>query len=462
MLRNLIHGADTVMSHILHFYHLTALDFLDASFLGSPWNPPAGPVSMLADVRTTNNLTGRTFLSSYLTALDIRREAHTMGAILSGRQPIQNAMVPGGATTLFTQTDIDMFGTKLNRIRNFINDTYIPDVVKAATLWPAYLFTGTGTQDALAYGDYVTDTNGTLFFKRGRATLSPLSLNTFDASTDITEHLLYSRYNDADTQLHPSVGKTRTDIHKAGAYSWLKAPRLSDNVCEVGPMPRMLMNHLSGGGPSVNEDNSTAMNIGSGTWTLPASYNASDIVTGALGALNALISAGSVGPAQLFSPLGRHAARALECKYVADAMGGTGGWLEQLTLNNTTTGSGYTHNKIPRDIQNGMGLCEAPRGALGHWMSTEFKRITNYQCVVPSTWNHSPRDDNNNAGPAESAVEMTNLGSGTDTQILNAIRVLHAYDFCIACAVHIVRPDGTEVAKVLMDTDGKVKKLPIE
>jgi len=180
VVRNLIHGADTVMSHILHFYHLAAADFVDVSALGSPWdssNSQSGPVGqlpfgVLSDCKlaalTTKSILGVANLSnggitqqlveSYVMALNIRKEAHTMGAIFSGRQPIQNACVPGGVSTLFNAADVSDFRNRLNKVRNFINSYYIPDVVFVATRstlgWTGYWGVGTNPGKTLSYGEY--------------------------------------------------------------------------------------------------------------------------------------------------------------------------------------------------------------------------------------------------------------------------------------------------------------------
>jgi len=176
VLRNLIHGADTVMSHILHFYHLAAADFVNVSpangILGSPWDngdgssafgttTSAAQLCSLTQVNTLNDGITNELVESYVMALNMRKEAHTMGAIFSGRQPTQNAIVPGGVTTLFTKSDIDTFKSKLNTIRNFINRYYIPDVVFVATRtdiggnnWSSLWTVGTNPGKLLSYGEY--------------------------------------------------------------------------------------------------------------------------------------------------------------------------------------------------------------------------------------------------------------------------------------------------------------------
>jgi len=523
LLRNLIHGADTVMSHITHFYHLAAADFVDISALGSPWSSTcnsggaafgstSGLISAMIPL-TTTTLSGTAVVRNYVEALNIRRQAHTMGAILSGRQPIQNAIVPGGATTIFTEADRTNFRSYLTTVRNFIDQKYIPDVVTVATLtgamspyyWAAsvnlglqspnyaiYWQVGTNPGHTLSYGEYPgfnepfsTMANTNMLIARGTVTY-PLSYTSFDPSdtstAGIREYVNYSYYKSYDGPLHPSIGKTDPDVSlvtnlSAQQYSWLKAPRINGVAHEVGPLARILATRLGPYKPNVSQVNGLGIDGGSTLLTtlagapLGASYNIDGLVTYATNAITTgLGGAISFGLTNLWSPLGRHATRALETKLVADAMDS---WLTSLDLNNATTssaptqtGSGYTYVPIPKATVSGMGLAEAPRGALGHWIKIQSKKIANYQCVVPSTWNACPRaDTDGNTGPAESALTGVPAGNPVtevNDAILNIARMLHPYDFCIACAVHVVNAQGKEIAKFAMDESGKVTKLPLD
>jgi len=523
LLRNLIHGADTVMSHILHFYHLAAVDFVDATVLGSPWSPAFGTrctcalVSALANnpfVNATGEFAAVTnILLSYVTALDIRREAHTMGAIFSGRQPIQNAIVPGGVSTIFTKSDSDNFKTHLNKIRNFINQVYIPDVVFVATRsqmsvyadgattgsngnvddWTKYWGVGTNPGHLLSYGEYPLGTytrylsTTNLLIPRGTVDYSALTaVNAFNVAM-IKEYVNYSYYEAQDNGKQPFEGTTHPDVTKVTAgqtpttgapYSWLKAPRYNSLTHEVGPLARMVAAHLGAFKPTVSETGSVHLNI-LNALTVPANYSVNNLVTNTLSAAGTIVNGNPtlLSASNLFSPLGRHAARALECKFVADAMGGdangAGSWLTQLCLNNPATdgatiatGSGYTYVKIPKNTVLGTGLAEAPRGALGHWVTIQSKKIGSYQCVVPSTWNASPRGTSTtDLGAAESAltgVAGTANYKSTNDAILNIARMLHPYDFCIACAVHLVTPEGKDIAKFDIASDGKITKIPVD
>jgi hydrogenase large subunit len=515
IIRNLIQGADTVMSHILHFYHLSAADFVDVSALGSPWDDgnggkafgtlsddalvPLTTKSILAVPSLSNGGITQQLVESYVAALNVRKTAHHMGAIFSGRQPIQNAIVPGGVTTVYTAADISSFASKLNAVRNFINAYYIPDVVFVATqsIWTKYWTVGTSPGTLLSYGEYPvtsgtagnkpfsTVANADLLIKRGIVTYDGTNTppyTSFD-TTKIKEYVTSSFYEDSTNALHPSVGLTApltetttptlssvigTGFGGTGTkYSWLKAPRYNGLAAEVGPISRMIVTvrdtSTEISAPQTGGSNSLDTYIGT---SLGSSYTATTLVTQTLTQANALTGAG-LGVKNLFSPLGRHACRALECKYVADAMYT---WLDDLTAASTfatndggtyttVTGvaSGYSYVKIPKSAT-GEGLAEAPRGALGHWITISNKKIAGYQCVVPSTWNAGPAG-NGVLGPAESVLNNLPAGTNVNDAVLNISRMLHPYDFCIACAVHVVTPEGKEITKFEMGLDGSTKKL---
>lgn len=493
IMRNIIHGADTVMSHILHFYHLAAVDFIDASALGSPWAPAFSTLSNAALLPPTAvNLANECIVLNYVEALNIRRDAHTLGAIFSGRHPIQNAIVPGGVATIVTQTDINQAQAIIDKIRNFINQKYIPDVVTAATIttapynFHAYWTVGTNPYNLLSYGEYpfldTTFKNCTdNLLLRGVAT--GLTPNAFDPA-NIRERVLYSHYDDGTDNLHPSAGVTSVDLTKkdtGASYSWLKAPRYNGSAYEVGPLARVLVTYLAecvtpGSTHSVSENGSDPLLGGA----LTSPYTLMDLVDAAVLTVISRIGAAvpGFGYGNLYSPLGRHAARALECKFIADAIGGgidaaaSGSWLSSLSLVAATNGGnnvayGYTYVAIPKATVQGTGLAEAPRGALGHWITIQSKKIGNYQCIVPSTWNCCPKGANpTDRGPAEAALIGLPACAGDPSAsagllgdaVLNISRMLHPYDFCIACAVHLVTPEGKEIAKFKMDTDGKVTR----
>jgi hydrogenase large subunit len=491
IIRNIIHGMDTVMSHITHLYHLSALDFINTTtYPGmAPWLPSYTASDMLVPTNADTSTVPNSLVLHYVEALAIRRKCHTAGALFNGRQPIGNAMVPGGVTRLYSSTwplspqsgtDYDMYGpynasdTKskfkalLMDIRTFINTKYIPDVVAVAGQFPQLWSEGVGCTNLLSYGAFPTDSAGTLALKRGVSTGLAGVPAPFDQN-DVKEYVDSSYYNYGildGPALHPFDGKTTPNMNagiKTGGYSWLKAPRIVTGttplVVEVGPLARMVITYLNGNQVTANEgDMPVGTSLGEqlslgnlGFYSVTALVNA------------ALTAVGHPGNAAiLYSVLGRHAARALETKYIADLIaGGSGGgnsWVDQLVPD----ASAYTYKKIPKQISKGYGLIEVPRGSLGHWIKIEGRKIAKYQCVVPTTWNASPKDAVGNPGPAEASLIGSTVGTNATDQIVNILRILHPFDFCIACAVHVVTPEGKEKLKFAIGADGRPTNVEVK
>jgi len=349
-------------------------------------------------------------VAHYVQALNMRRVAHEMSAIFSGKMPHQVAVVPGGATEPPTTDKMANFLWKLQDLRNFIDNVYIADVIAVAEVYSDYFDIGKGCGNLLSYGVFDLDVAETDLAKRSRllaqGTVSATDLvyHPLDAS-QITEDVNNSWYK-SGTGLHPSQGETDPDPSKAGAYSWLKAPRYNGQVFEVGPLARMVVSYVAG--------NSTVK-----------------------GLVDDTLAHFGAGPGALFSVLGRHAARALECKLVADAMVD---WVLALKPGEPV----YYEHQAPAAGE-GMGLWDAPRGALGHWIKIEDGKISNYQCVVPSTWNLSPRDDAGQPGPVEQAITGTKIKDESNPFEIG--RIVRSFDPCIACAVHLVTPKGTEIGR---------------
>jgi len=441
-LRNLIEGADLVMSHILHFYHLTALDYIntDTSILANvaPWGNGKDNTSDMVTSGTANYLIG-----NYVQGLNIRRKAHELAAYIDGKHPCQPALIPGGVTKVvdsaLTGNLMALLGADAQvntansgkNIRSFIKYCYVPDVVTVAKAFSGSLLVGTeadgvgaGCKRYLAYGTF-PDAAGTQLISGGfldtNDSWTPSTLNV----NLITESVKYSRYDDGCEGLQPAAGATLPSPSKAGAYSWLKAPMYNGLVAEVGPLARVLVNYAANVEPwkSTVDSFLTSIGLASGT-------------------------AGDV-PA-LRSVLGRHAARALECNAVADQMAV---WINSLTTT-ATTGETYRHKDIPR-TGTGYGLTEAPRGALGHWITINGKKIAAYQCVVPTTWNARPRDIHGHMGPMEHALSGINIGTDSSSAMSARIktgRIVRSFDPCIACAVHVVSPDKEKVLKFELPT----------
>ena len=392
ILRNLVLGANFIMSHILHFYHLAALDYINTSGAIdiAPWIPRyVTPDMVSGDIAVT-------LVGHYVQALAIRRKAHQMAAIFGGKLPCAPSFVPGGCTEGITQDKIDDFRTLLDEQRAFIEEIYIPDVLAVAEAFPDYFDIGAGCGNLLAYGVFDL-TDGSKLLKRGRCN-SQLSLDTVDPAK-IIEYVAHSKYTPNSGNKNPADGVTEPDAEKADAYSWLKAPRYDAQVYETGPLARMASNYLHG-------DQTTQ-----------------ELVNGALDALGA-------PPSVLFSVLGRHAARALEAKLVADAMDE---WLNELVGGDPV----YTESNIPGSAS-GIGLTEAPRGALGHWIRIKRRKIERYQVITPTNWNASPMDDLGQNGPIEQALIGTPVAD--ENQPIEVLRVVHSFDPCLACSVHMLRP----------------------
>jgi len=331
-----------------------------------------------------------------------------MVSIFGGKMPHNMTIVPGGVTEVPTVDKITAFLWRLNELRAFIDDVYIPDVLAVAGVYSDYFEVGAGCGNLLSYGSYDLDGTNPDYTKRKRlfkqgVVSTDLKLGELDTS-QINEYVKHSWYADSITGRHPTAGDTVPQPEKAAGYSWVKAPRYDGKVYEVGPLARLVATYLSGDPTAKALVDSTL-----------AHFKAS--------------------PKALFSVLGRHAARALGTKIIADSMPG---WLLQLKPGEPA----YLPYELPDEGQ-GMGLVDAARGALGHWIEIKDKRIANYQCVVPSTWNLSPRDDKEQPGPVEQAIIGTKIRD--EANPFEIVRIVRSFDPCLACAVHLVTPKGRDL-----------------
>jgi len=423
IIRNLIHGAHVVQDHILHFYHLAALDYVDVTDVAK-YQGKDSSLNSIKDFIARGELgpflpryegdyrlsveANQEATAHYLKALEIRRTGHEMVSIFSGKVPHSVGVVPGGVTATPSTDKIISFLWKLRQMQDFINNTYIPDVLAVASAYPDYFEVGVGCRNLLSYGAYDLEsedldlTRRKRLFKQG-TTSSELKPEKLDAS-QINEYVKHSWYEDSTSGRHPTQGETKPSYGKEGAYSWIKAPRYNGKVYEVGPLARLLVTY-AWGEPGMKE-----------------------LVDWALGQLKA--------PAQaLFSVLGRHLARALCAKYLAEAMEQ---WLFELRPGEPT----FVEYQIPEEAM-GMGLTEGARGALGHWIEIKDKKIANYQCVVPTTWNASPQDDKGNPGPIEQALIGTKIRD--EKNPFEILRIIRSFDPCLACAIHLLVPQGQEL-----------------
>jgi hydrogenase large subunit len=313
-------------------------------------------------------------------ALEARRRAHEMGAVFGGKMPASHTFIPGGFTTTATTERISRFRTHLYALTDFIRNVYIPDVNAVANVYSDYFTLGAGCKNLLAFGVFAMDDLGqNKLFSPGFIENTGGSVSTLDPG-QISESVDRSWYADRTDNLAPAQGATEPVYPKGDAYSWLKAPRLSGKPFEAGSLARMWINGDYHRGISVMD---------------------------------------------------RHAARSQEALKVAEAMQE---WLESLS-----PGEMVYDDAFDQCSGVGVGMSEAPRGALGHWVKIVSGKIAQYQIITPTCWNASPRDGVNVPGPMEQALIGTPVED--PAQPVEALRVIHSFDPCLSCAVHVMRPD---------------------
>ncbi len=392
VIRNLVGGANWIQSHLLHFYTLSALDYFPG-----PYTPPFIP-RFEGDYRLPKALNDD-LLNHYILALSMRLKAHELSAVFSGKMPHSASIVPGGVTIQPTVDKVTTFLWRLRELRDFIDNYYLPDVIAVARVYQDMLEQGRGPDRLLTYGSYDLNTEADVTHRRRLLQMGRLvsgRVESFDPAK-ITEEVRNSWYTDSGPR-SPREGRTVPMTGKSGAYSWVKAPRYEGEVYEVGPTARVLCTALSGESPAMTA-----------------------ITDHVLSELRAV-------PEVFHSTMGRHLARAIETKFVADAMSE---WIMEFRLGEPVCAD----FKIP-DQASGMGLWCAPRGALGHWLDIEEGKVSRYQAIVPTTWNCSPRDDQGTPGPLEQALVGTPV-KDTDNPI-EVLRVVHSFDPCVACAIHVL------------------------
>jgi hydrogenase large subunit len=425
LLRNLILGAAHIADHILHFYHLCALDYVDVAkvanyqgnnttlnsvreFIGRGELGPFVP-RYEGDYRLSDEINNQA-VAHYVQAFEMRRKGQEMLSIFGGKMPHNCAIMPGGVTEVPTVDKIAAFLWRLNELRDFIDNVYIPDVLAVAEAYGDYFEIGRGCGNLLSYGIFDLDVSETDLTKRKRLlkqgrVSTDLKLGEVDTGK-IAEYVKHSWYADNTNGRHPAEGVTSPEPGKDEAYSWIKSPRYDGKVYEVGPLARMAVTYASG-----------------------------DASVKAL--IDSVLTRFKAPPSALFSVLGRHAARALYTKFVADTMPE---WLLQLKPGEPVCAD----YGIPEEAT-GMGVVEAARGALGHWIEIKEQKIANYQCVVPSTWNLCPRDEQGQPGPVEQAIEGTKIRD--EDNPFEIVRIIRSFDPCLACAVHLITPKGRSLGK---------------
>ena len=480
LIRNLMAGAQYVHDHVMHFYHLHALDWVDVvsalsadpavtSTLAQSVSPqwPKSSPGYFSDMKKKlkgfveggqlgifakgywghpayklppeANLMA---VSHYLEALAWQRNVAKLHAIFGGKNPHPNFLVGGVPCPIDLNSDSAINSKKLSQVQDvikdmmiFVDQVYIPDTLTIASFYKEWGAKGEGVGNFLCYGDFPDASGDPASFMipngaildRDLSKIHPVDLAKEDEIQEFVSHSWYDYNGGKDKGLHPYAGETSLNytgpkppykqLNVEESYSWMKSPRWKGKAMETGPLARVLM--LYGKGHKQTQE----------------------LVNMALKQLDLPVEA-------LFSTLGRTAARALETKLFADAMQG---WFDDLVVN-IKAGDTKTFNETqwepsswPSEAK-GVGYMEAPRGALAHWIVIKDKKIDNYQAVVPSTWNAGPRDDKGQAGPYEAALEGQKLHD--PKQPIEILRTIHSFDPCIACAVHLTDPDGEEIMKV--------------
>lgn len=453
IIRNLLHGAQYQHDHIVHFYHLHALDWVDivsslsadpvktaklsANVSGRPetseyfrevqtrlktfvnsgqlgpfnnayWGHPAYQLPAEANLMAA---------SHYIEAIKLQAKAARMHAIFGGKNPHPQSLVVGGVTSVrdLTPERIDEFTSIWKETKTFVDEIYIPDLLAIASFYKNWAGIGGNNTTYLAYGDFPQQGVNDDLLLPGGVLMGDLNPEPVDTEL-ITEDVTRAWYEKGDTN-HPYKGETKpipgeVEYNTEDQYSWIKAPRYNGKSAEVGPLSRVLVAYTSGMKEVKTLVDKTLKTLG-------------------------------VGTDALFSTLGRTAARGLETMIVGDAMEG---WIDTLK-SNVASGNKKTYQSwtMP-DQARGYGLNDVPRGALGHWIEIDGGKIKNYQYVVPSTWNLGPSDGKNQKGPVENSLIGTPVAD--PKQPIEILRTVHSYDPCIACAVHVIDPHTNETYKI--------------
>jgi len=479
IIRNLMNATQQTQDHLVHFYHLHALDWVDVvSALSadpkqtsaiaqsiSPW-PKSSP-GYFSDLQKrlaafvesgqlgifSNAYWGHSgyllppevnliAVAHYLEALDFQKEIIKIHTVFGGKNPHPNYTIGGVATAIDPDGANVINIEQLNMIKKIIDDTntfidqvYIPDLIAIAGFYKGWLYGG-GLGNYMSYGDFPeTDINDPASFLWSRGAILNKDLSTVYDDIDpkdpkhITEEIAHSwyEYDRGMKKLHPFNGQTipkytgpelpykYLDTDKK--YSWLKTPRWKDNPMEVGPLARVLIAYAKGNDEIV-------------------------------GLVDYVLDQLKAPKAALFSTLGRTAARGIECKQTAGFMRH---YYDQLIANikagdtRVFDDALWDPERWPDDCK-GFGSTEAPRGALGHWIHIKDRKIADYQIVVPSTWNASPRDGKGRSGAYEAALKGTPMVD--PEQPLEILRTIHSFDPCLACASHIMDMNGNEITTV--------------
>ncbi len=497
LIRHLMDKTLMAHDHIVHFYHLHALDWVNpvnalkadprktselqkivspahpksspgyfrdiqnrlkkfvasgqlGLFKNGYWDNPAYKLSPEADLMAVTH---------YLEALDLQKEIVKIHTIFGGKNPHPNYLV-GGVACAINLDDVGASGAPVNMVslnfvlqriketQEFTKNVYLPDVMAIGGLYKDWLYGGgLASENVLAYGTYAqTPYDSSTHMLPGGAIVNgnwnevlPVDVRNPDEIQEFVDHSWY-RYANGAKGLHPWYGETEPDftlgpntkgsktdikeLDEAHKYSWIKAPRWNGHAMEVGPLARYIIAYASGQ-EAVKKQVDKSL----------ATFNQN---TGL-----------DLGLKQFLpSTIGRTLARALECDLVVDSM--IDDW--HALVNNIKAGDSSTANVEKWDPKNwpkeakGVGTNEAPRGALGHWIKIKDGKIENYQAIVPTTWNGSPRDSDGNIGAYEASLLNTPMERPEEP--VEILRTLHSFDPCLACSTHVMSEDGEEMTRV--------------
>jgi Ni,Fe-hydrogenase I large subunit len=477
LIRNIIGASQYVQDHVVHFYHLHALDWVDVT-LALKADP--GKTSQLAESISSWPKSSKVYfkgiqdkvkalveskqlslfssgywghpayhlppeanllaVAHYVEALEFQKDYIRIHAVLGGKNPHLQTYLVGGMSTAMDPNEpqatinperITFLAELASKAQAFVDQVYIPDVLAVAGFYRDWFGRGEGLGNFLSYGDYpqggVKDASR-FFLPRGIILNRDLAnVHPVDPA-NVAEYVTHSwyEYSDGDDKSkHPYSGETKPNytgpkppydyLHTDQKYSWLKAPRYQDLPMEVGPLSRMLVAYASGH-PDVKE------------------------------LVNAVLTKLKAPATALFSTLGRIAARAIEAQLMARYVNK---WIDELGQNlghgdlRVHNGEKWDPDTWPGEMQ-GFGFHEAPRGSLAHWVQIENKKIKNYQAVVPTTWNAGPRDSKGQRGAYEAALLKTPVAD--PERPLEILRTVHSFDPCLACAVHVVDARGMRYA----------------
>lgn len=481
LIRNLMIGTQYIYDHVMHFYILHALDWVDVVsalsadtkatsklaqsisnysksspgyfldmqkkikkfvedgqlgiFAKGYWGHPEYKLPAEANLMA---------VSHYLEALEWQREVAKLHTIFGGKNPHPNFLVGGVPSPIDLDSDSAINAKRLsqvkeiiNKMQSFVDEVYVPDTLAIASFYKDWGSRGEGLGNFMTYGDFPVDGSNNpesylipkgIILNRDLSKIHDLDLNATDEVQEYISHSFYDYSKGKNTPLHPYDGETNlnysgpkppyNELDVENSYSWIKSPRWKGHAVEVGPLARVLMMYAKG------------------------HEQTKDLVNMALKNLDIPIQA-------LFSTLGRTAARTLETKVIADNMHI---WFDNLVAN-VKAGDTKTFNeklwepKTWPKTAKGVGFTEAPRGGLAHWIVIKDGKIDNYQAVVPTTWNGGPRDDKNKPGAYEAALE-DNHNLHDPTQPIEILRTVHSFDPCISCAVHVLDENKKELINI--------------